>query len=465
MNDELKLSAFQERVMSVPEENDIALLGGRGGGKSFTLALLAWRHIEQYGGRAKVLYVRRSHSGTADFEHQCRELFALVYGSAVSFNGQDGLFRFGNGGTLEINQLETPADFSKYQGRSFSLLLCDEAGQYPTPDLLDMLRSNLRAPKDVAVRVVIAANPGGPGHSFLLQRFAGKTPWVPFVEAASGHRFVHAPSTFRDNLAIDQESYLRQLSAACSSDPELFKSWSFGDWSAHVRGAYFGAVLDQSRNLVEKWPGVPAHWDEPYLAHDFGSSAPSATYIFARSPGETGPDGRFYPRDSLIVIDELATNEPGRLDRGMGYTVPTLAEQIKGLCASWQPGPHEWRYQKVPPNGVADDAIFAKHGHGAGSIAEEFRREGVYFVPARKADRLTGWATMRRLLQDAGKPDVPGLYVCRGCEYFWATVPTLGRDPRRVEDLDSRGPDHAADAIRYGCLRQARTAWVEKLIL
>jgi hypothetical protein len=29
-------------------------------------------------------------------------------------------------------------------------------------------------------------------------------------------------------------------------------------------------------------------------------------------------------------------------------------------------------------------------------------------------------------------------------EYFWQTVPYLGRDPRRVEDVDSRGPDHGA---------------------
>ena len=61
---------------------------------------------------------------------------------------------------------------------------------------------------------------------------------------------------------------------------------------------------------------------------------------------------------------------------------------------------------------------------------------------------------MRRVLQDAGKPDVPGLYIPRHCEYFWQTVPYLGRDPKRVEDVDSRGPDHAADAVRYGCLRE-----------
>jgi hypothetical protein len=103
---------------------------------------------------------------------------------------------------------------------------------------------------------------------------------------------------------------------------------------------------------------------------------------------------------------------------------------------------------------VADDAIFANTGSGAGSIAQEFSRCGVQFSPARKADRLTGWNIMRRLLSDAGKPDVPGLYVSRSCEYFWSTVPYLARDQKRVEDVDSSGPDHGADAVRYGCLRR-----------
>lgn len=31
----------------------------------------------------------------------------------------------------------------------------------------------------------------------------------------------------------------------------------------------------------------------------------------------------------------------------------------------------------------------------------------------------------------------------------------LPRDPKRIEDVDSTGPDHGADAIRYGCLRRA----------
>jgi hypothetical protein len=47
---------------------------------------------------------------------------------------------------------------------------------------------------------------------------------------------------------------------------------------------------------------------------------------------------------------------------------------------------------------VAEDACFSQSGHSAGSIADEFRAAGVDFDPAKKADRLTGWSTMRRLL-------------------------------------------------------------------
>lgn len=57
---------------------------------------------------------------------------------------------------------------------------------------------------------------------------------------------------------------------------------------------------------------------------------------------------------------------------------------------------------------------------------------------------------MRRLFSDAGKLDVPGLYVSPACEYFWSTVPYLARDQKRMEDIDSSGPDHAASGLSSG---------------
>ena len=97
------------------------------------------------------------------------------------------------------------------------------------------------------------------------------------------------------------------------------------------------------------------------------------------------------------------------------------------------------------------------------SIADEFAAKGVTLHPAKKGDRITGWQKMRRMLADAGKPDVPGLYVSRTCEYFWATVPYLARDQKRVEDCDTSGPDHGADACRYGLMRQRLRHTVEPL--
>jgi len=461
MADVLTMSDFQRKVLAVPETFDVFLGGGRGGAKSYAFALIALRHAEQYQERARVLFVRQSYKGLADFEAICRDLFGRVYGTAVRYNGAEHIFRFPNGAYLELGQLESNADYGKYQGRSFTLLLIDEAGQYASPDLLDRLRSNLRGPKDMPIRQMMAANPGDVGHQWIAKRFVFKSaPWMPFVEEKSKRESIYAPSTFLDNPFIDQTEYRRQLESSCPSDPELLRAWLEGDWTV-ARGAYFSAVIEESRNTVAPWQRLPqAQWRGQewtyYLAHDFGSSAPSVTYTVAKSPGAEH-EGRFYPRDSLVLIDELATNEPGNLNKGLGYTVPILAEAILEM---WK----RWGFKKRAM-GVADDACFSATGHSSGSIAQEFSRCGVLFKEAHKGGRVAGWNIMRRLLQDAGKPDVPGLFIARSCEYFWATVPYLARDPRRTEDVDSRGPDHAADACRYSCVRRSNVTHLTELRL
>jgi hypothetical protein len=473
----LRITPFQGRVLASPDDCDLFLGGGRGGGKSFAIAELMLKHAEQYGGAARMLFVRKSFPGIVDFEQTTREVFGLVYGRGASYNGAAHLWRLPGGGTLQLDQLEGVNDFGKFQGKSYSLIATDEAGQYSDPAALDLLRSSLRAPLPIRPRFVIAANPGGVGHGWIVRRHVfAAAPWTPYVEKTTGRQFINCPSTYVDNPNLDQREYARQLDAATATDPELGRAWKEGDWTV-LRGAYFSAVLDQDRVMVE-----PEAWDhrkllrrpvdenrttstfpdpatflvrqmqkrfwdaeawELYLAHDFGVSAPSVTYVCAESPGKEGPDGRFYPRGSIILLDEFASNEPGSLERGMGYTVPVLAERIKDLAKRWD----------MKPEGVADDAIFSRTGSSAGTISDEFRRQGVSFRRARKGERIAGWEIMRRMLQDAGKPDKPGLYVSRLCEYWWSTVPTLPRDPRKSDDVDSRAADHGADACRYALTR------------
>ena len=137
----MQTSPFQNKAMLVPEAYDLFLGGGRGGSKSHTLALLAIRHSEQYRSRARVLYLRKTYQGLADFESLTRQMFAEVYGRRAKYNGATHTWRLPNGAHVELGQLEGEQDYAKYQGRSFTLLMIDEAGQYATPPVLDKLRS------------------------------------------------------------------------------------------------------------------------------------------------------------------------------------------------------------------------------------------------------------------------------------------------------------------------------------
>ena len=78
LQNELQRSAFQDRVLAVPECFDLFLGGGRGGGKDYALALLILRHVEQYGIRARVLYLRQTYQGLADCYRSVAEELALV---------------------------------------------------------------------------------------------------------------------------------------------------------------------------------------------------------------------------------------------------------------------------------------------------------------------------------------------------------------------------------------------------
>ena len=45
-SESIALNAFQQQALTLPEEVDLFLGGGRGGGKSYSLAFLALRHAE-----------------------------------------------------------------------------------------------------------------------------------------------------------------------------------------------------------------------------------------------------------------------------------------------------------------------------------------------------------------------------------------------------------------------------------
>jgi hypothetical protein len=123
--------------------------------------------------------------------------------------------------------------------------------------------------------------------------------------------------------------------------------------------------------------------------------------LMAESPGqEVG--GRFYLRKSIVVLDELAAHRRDDLTKGLDWNAKITGEAIRSeRCEKWH----------VHAVGCADDSIFSHMGASAGSIADEFAQAGVTFYPAKKADRISGWQKMKRLL---GVPENP---MSLGCMY------------------------------------------------
>lgn len=95
--------------------------------------------------------------------------------------------------------------------------------------------------------------------------------------------------------------------------------------------------------------------------------------------------------------------------------------------------------------GVADPAIW-QHDTGE-SIAEVAAKHGIYF---NKGDnqRMAGWMQFHyRLAFDEN--GIPMFYVFNTCKEFIRTIPTLQYSETKVEDLDTKQEDHAADSARY----------------
>jgi len=321
----------------------------------------------------------------------------------------------------------------------------DEAGAYSDHEVIDALRSNMRAPKGVAVRMVLAMNPNGAGHLACLKRFIRRL--VPFkIMALEGFSdaIVRLPSTFRDNEALNREQYQRALEQSSANDPGRLAAWRDGDWESGMSTLFFSAQWDEDRNVIPSFVSFPPG-ARPFLSIDWGSAKPAYCGLFASFPRGLALGGLYLPPKSVVLLDECHTSIGEALNVGSGATVEEFSIDVQKLWGDWDlPG---------RPHGVCDDAMtFKPGGRNSPSMADQFRAAGVDLRAAAKGRR--DWSQMKSMLANAGRSQTePGLFFCPQAQYALATIPFLSRDQRRADDLNSTStPDHAADAIRYALL-------------
>lgn len=437
--------------------------GARGGGKTAGMLGEWLNHAQQWGGDATGLVVRRERVQLMEMIEESKRLY---YRLGAEWNETDKLWRMSNGARLRFAYLENDADAEAYQGHAYTRVYVEELSNFPRPEPVLKLMATLRSAKGVPCGFRATANPGGPGHLWVKQRYID--PWPaglkvlqteyenPFTGKKVVRDRVFIPALLRDNPHLPDE-YVANLQMQGSA--ELVRAWLHGDWSV-IQGAFF-SEWRTDLHVVQPME-LPREWVR-YRAADWGSAAPFAVYWIAVSDGSLPQ----FPRGALVVYREwygIAKTKSGEWKPNVGLKL-TAEDVAKGILEREEPN------ERID-FGVMDPAAFANHGGPSigermGALGVQFHRADNTRVGPRGA--MSGWDQVRARLKgdDDTLPDGHGgaadqgasvgqgrpmLYFFSTCVHAIRTIPALQHDIMRPEDVDTDGEDHAGDAIRYGCL-------------
>ena len=354
---------------------------------------------------------------------------------------------FFNGSYIQFQYLERDSDCDRIQGTEIHIAGVDEAGQLSAYQL-GYIKSRMRLggyqpkQKNYLPRLLMTANPGGQSHNFLKALYIDPAPPESYFydvtmkdprnKADKGWLSMYIPSRMEDNKYIDPN-----YGASVSGLPEeLAKALREGDWDL-VQGSYFGDIFRRERHVLKPFE-IPRSWVK-FRSFDWGSAKPFSVGWYAiAQQHEKFPDG------AMIKYREwYGASGP---DRGLKMT----AEEVAAGIRSRERG-------ETLDFGVADPSIWKFDG--GPSIGERMSKMGIRF---RRGDnsRTAGWDQLRQRM--IGDDNVPMLYFFETCTDLIRTLPILVHDNNRVEDIDTRQEDHAADETRYACMARPYQRRIEK---
>jgi phage terminase large subunit len=324
------------------------------------------------------------------------------------------------GGTIAFRNLDEP---KKYKSVQFAAVLIDELTTNLETVFWD-LWSRRRWPGLTAEECKFAAatNPNGIGHEWvkrfwILRDFSQFPPKLLEEHPDLPDQFAFVPARASDNphLADDYETMIlgalpeAERKALMDGSWDLFEGQFFKSWREHLH------VVDPFE--------IPKDWRR-WMGGDHGGTAPTVWLWFAQDP-ETA---------RIYVYREYYR---------AGLPAKTHAENVLELC-----GGADGEEQRLLSYRVADPSMFNKTSADGTSPEDHYLAAGVVLRPGYN-NRLSGWNTVKSLLDP--RPDGrPGLQIFSTCANLIRSLPLQIHDEKKPEDLDTRGDDHAVDALRYG---------------
>lgn len=461
--------------------------GARGGGKSDGILGEFACHADEYGPEAIGLCVRRERIQLTELIERSKVIYTPL---GAKWHEQDKMWRFPNGARLRFAYLESDSDAQSYQGHSYTRVYVEEMGTFPNPDPIFKLMATLSRNPRVPSRFIATANPGGPGHLWIKQRYIDPDPSGlriirsefenPFTKEKVIKERIFIPSKITDNIYTNTADYIGNL--YLSGNEELVKAWLEGDWNVML-GAYF-PEFNVKKHVIKSFV-PPKHWTR-FMAMDWGSSTPFSIGWYCVVPDEFDPNLELPPSKWVLFPEQLGADGIPRLPKGaiikyrewygsrwranidQGLPNPegtnpnvglklTAREVAAGISMREAREPRDSQGRARITWRVADPKIFSSDN--GPSIAEEMTKKPYNIVFDRADNKrvqrggaMSGWDMLRSRLKGNIDDGRPMIYFMDCCKDTIRTLPALQHDPRKLEDAETHGEDHAPDEVRYACM-------------
>lgn len=442
--------------------------GTRGPGKTDSLLMaFATRVGKGYGAAWRGIIFRQSYPQLADVQAKSEKWFRLAFGDKAKFNKTKMMWEWDTGEVLMFRHMNTPSDYWNYHGHEYPFIGWEELTNWATDECFKSMFSCCRCSTPGVPRMIRATtNPYGPGHHWVKDRYRLHGRWwdtilitdakdsegraEPWRAAIHGH-------IDENKILLAADPNYKQTVIASASNPAMAEAWLNGSWDI-IAGGMFGDVWEPSVHVVKPFK-IPDNWriDRSF---DWGSSKPFSVGWWAESDGSDVQlaDGswRSTVKGDLFRIAEWYGYN-GKPNQGLYYLATDITKGIVQREINWG---MDGRVKAGP----ADSAIFtAENGNCIATDMQKpvkldngVQHKGVQWLPAdkRPGSRKTGWEQIRKVLANAKRPKTgprehPGLFVFDTCGQFLRTFPTLPRDEKDMDDVDTNAEDHIGDEVRY----------------
>ena len=450
--------------------------GERGPGKTDTILMDFAQDVGVgHGHHWRGVIFRRTYPELEDIIEKARNWFSQFFPEA-KYNAGKSWWRWPTGEVLMFRNFERPSDYWKYHGHAYPFIGWEEITNWPDDACYKSMFSCSRSTRaNMPRKYRGTTNPYGVGHGWVKMRWrlegCPKTDQVVTAVIrdavdddgnAEPNRVCIFGKLHENQILLRADPDYPQRIRASASNPAMAEAWMSGSWDI-VAGGMFEHCWDRNVHIVKPFP-IPHSWKMD-RGYDYGSTAPFAVLWYAESDGTdyVDADEKWHSsvRGDLFVVREWY-GWTGKPNRGHPTTMANTAIGIREREELWGMG------NRISA-GPADTNIFTEEN--GTSLANEMSkpvrlpnghmRAGVQWTRAdkRPGSRKLGWKAMVEMFENAKTPEgkyvreKPGLFVFGDyCPQFVRTVPSLPRDEKDPDDVDTESEDHIGDTIRYRVL-------------